>query len=57
MSDTESKGASPKLFVFDAEILDRFQDRVCRIEFVRSVSPTQQRTILHLSPKEEVGHA
>lgn len=50
MSETEIKVLSPKLFVIDSEILDRFQDRVSRVEFVRSASPPEFRTILHLSP-------
>jgi len=48
MSDTEINGSTPKLFAVDSDILDRFQNRVVRIEFVRSVNPTQLRTILHL---------
>lgn len=57
MSDTEIKGLSPKLFAVDSDILDRFQDRVSCIEFVRSVNPAEQRTILHLSPKVDVPDA
>lgn len=48
MLNTENKENSAKLFTVDSDILDRFQDRVVRIEFVRSVNPTQLRTILHL---------
>ena len=48
---------SPKLFAVDSEILDRFQDRVSRIEFVRSAGPAEQRTILHITPKLDVPDA
>lgn len=50
MSETEIKVLSPKLFSIDSEILDRFQDRVSRVEFVRSACPAEFRTILHLFP-------
>lgn len=48
MLNTENKENSAKLFAVDSDILDRFQDRVVRIEFVRSVNPTRMCTILHL---------
>jgi len=63
MSSREAEGKSstkrstPKLFAVDSDILDRFQHRVVRIEFVRSINPADLRTILHISPEADAPDA
>ncbi len=54
MSDTEINGSPLKLSNMDVNILDRFQDRVTRIEFVRDASKCELKTVLHILPSEDL---
>lgn len=51
LSQTEIHAASSKKNIVESDVLERFQDRVCKIEFIRSDDPMTLRTVLHLSPK------